>query len=79
MMCLVLLKFVLLQSGLPALSPGALALPVAMPFWIATPVGEMSPRQWRERLSVNGAAPGEPHASALQPLQAALRCGLMRA
>lgn len=78
-MCLVLLKFVLLQSGLPALSPGALALPVAMPFWIAAPVADTSSRHRREMLSFNRAVPGEPHAEQLQPLQAQPRCGAMRA
>lgn len=45
MMCLVLLKFLLLQSGLPPLEASAAPMPVAMPFWIVSPPAGLPPRQ----------------------------------
>lgn len=64
-MCLVSLKFLMLHGGMPA-------LPVALPLWIAAPVADTAPWQWRETLSVEGVRPGKPCAEEPQPLQAAL-------
>lgn len=63
MMWLVLLKFLLLQSAPPSAMPSAALLPVAMPFWVVSPVPEAAPRRWRESASVKQTAPS----AGLQP------------